>query len=129
MLSIVSKINKILGISESYQAPDTLLNILYNREHREKVFKEMLSEFNYDVSYSRHGVKGVFFVQNDFDDFLKFSSLNLLPYSEEVSKEFGILSWAKDKDRHKPIKDTTKFPEYLIERIKGEEEEAVKSKD
>lgn len=34
--------------------------------------------------------KGVFFIQNDNDDFLKFSSVNVLPYSEEVEMHFNI---------------------------------------
>lgn len=36
------QINELLGITESYKAPATLLNILYNKEKREKLFKEFL---------------------------------------------------------------------------------------
>lgn len=73
---------------------------------------------------SRSKVKGVFFVQNDNDDLLQFSSLNLMPYTENVRKEFGILSWADEKDRHKYIRDTKEFPEYLVKELRntGEDE-------
>lgn len=44
-------INEILGITESYKAPETILNILHDREKREKIFLEFLKLYNYDVSY------------------------------------------------------------------------------
>lgn len=44
-------INKILGITESYKAPETILNILYDREIREKIFIEFLKAYNHDISY------------------------------------------------------------------------------
>ena len=34
--------------------------------------------------------KGVFFIQNDKDDYMQYSSLNLMPYTEEVEKFFGV---------------------------------------
>lgn len=63
---------------------------------------------------SRNKVKGVFFVQNDRDDHMLFSSLNLMPYNEATRNEFSIMEWADAEDRHKPIKDTKEFPEYLV---------------
>ena len=48
--------------------------------------------------------KGVFFIQNDKDDHLGFSSLNLMPYNETVMKEFNIYEW--DKEKHKPIMES-----------------------
>lgn len=44
-------INEQLGVSDSYQAPDALLRILYNKEVRENIFRNFLEEYDYDVSY------------------------------------------------------------------------------
>lgn len=41
--------NKLLGISESYQAPQALLKVLYNKKKREQLMKKVLEEVNYDV--------------------------------------------------------------------------------
>ena len=46
-----SWINEQLGVSDSYQAPDALLKILYNKEVREQVFRNFLMEYEGDVSY------------------------------------------------------------------------------
>lgn len=40
--------------------------------------------------------KGVFLVENDDNDFLSFSSLNLFPRNETVAKEFNIAQWSDD---------------------------------
>lgn len=224
------RINEIFGVKESYQAPDALMSILYDKERRERVFREMLELFDYDVTYdwfheyfqdehadrkkkkqdftpgglaelvaqlttgdgfttcdiaagtggltikawhgdrlkhspfdyrpsmylyhceelsdralpfllfnlairgmnatvlhgdalSRRGVKGVFFVQNDYNDHLRFSSINLMPYNDTVRKEFGITSWADEKDRHKPIKETDGFPSYLTDDLTRQAED------
>ncbi len=45
------EINKILGITESYKAPETILNILYDKEKREKIFLEFLKLYKKNVSY------------------------------------------------------------------------------
>lgn len=45
------EINLILGISESYQAPSKIMEILYNREHREKVFYDLKELHGWDLSY------------------------------------------------------------------------------
>ena len=187
-------INELLGITESYKAPATLLNILYNKEKRERLFKEFLKfglpineEWFREYFESEHsdrrekkqdftpsgvikllsklagnGVKsydccsgnggliiqkwyddmtqeslftykpsehlylceelseraipfllfnlairgmnaivincdvisrncyGVFYVHNEKDDYLGFSNINLLPYTEDVEKEFKV---------------------------------------
>jgi type I restriction-modification system DNA methylase subunit len=44
-------VNELLGINESYKAPDRLMQILFDRERRESLFQEFLTAFNYDVSY------------------------------------------------------------------------------
>lgn len=48
---MINKVNSILGITETYKAPEKIIEILYNKNEREKIFKEFLREFNYDVSY------------------------------------------------------------------------------
>lgn len=220
-LSKINKINSLIGVKESYQAPGALMEIIYDKERREALFRDMLPLFNYDVSkdwfheyfqdehadrknkkqdftpdslaelitalagggdvtntldiaagtggltikawhrdrlkhspfdyrpsmhlyhceelsdralpfllfnlairgmnasvmhgdvLSRRKVKGVFFVQNDYDDHLRFSSINLMPYNDAVRKVFGITTWAVEEERHKPIKETEGFPSYL----------------
>lgn len=228
-MDLVYEINKLLGVKESYQAPDALMKILYDKDRREALARSLLSLFNYDVRYdwfhayfqdeyadrkkkkqdftpdevaeltarltgggfnrcdiaagtggltikswhndrlkhspfdyrpsyylyhceelsdralpfllfnlairgmnatvlhgdalSRRGVKGVFFVQNDYDDHLRFSSINLMPYNDAVRKAFGITSWADEEERHKPIKETVGFPSYLTDVLTSQAED------
>lgn len=49
--NIVKTINEVLGITESYKATDKMLEIICNRELREKIMKKLLDIFDYDVSY------------------------------------------------------------------------------
>ena len=48
-------------------------------------------------SLSREKCKGVFFIQNVKNDALAFSDINIMPYSEEVKKEFNIKSWSDER--------------------------------
>lgn len=48
---MVDKINTILKIDESFKAPKRVMDILYDKEEREKVIKELLKVFDNDVSY------------------------------------------------------------------------------
>lgn len=191
------KINELFGIDDSWKAPEKLMKILFDRDRREKMFREFLkieSDLSYDwfymyfqeeaadrakkkqdftpLSVSRlmaelvgnaHGTtydcasgtggltiqqwwhdclqetpwtykpskhlywcedlsdravpfllfnllirgtnavvihcdvltrkaKGVFFIQNDNDDYLHFSTLNVLPYTDFVAKEL-MVTW------------------------------------
>lgn len=45
----LSKVNRILGITESYKAPDALMTILFNETDRRRVFREMLEAFDYEM--------------------------------------------------------------------------------
>ncbi|URZ06461.1 N-6 DNA methylase [Clostridium felsineum] len=45
------EINRMLGITESYKAPKTIMDILYDHEKREKIFLEFLKVYSNDVSY------------------------------------------------------------------------------
>ncbi|MDD9147364.1 N-6 DNA methylase [Sporolactobacillus sp. CQH2019] len=70
--------------------------------------------------------KGVFFIQNEKDDFLRFSSLNVMPYSDVVSREFNV-KWTDFRyPDHIENKD---WPEYLINPQKRiDEEKKLKDK-
>lgn len=57
---------------------------------------------------------GAFFIQNDANDFMGFSSLNLLPYNEDTTTELNI-NFIEEK--YKPIKQTEKIPEWLFNDI------------
>lgn len=53
MKSILSEINRILGITDSYQAPDGIMRLLLgdDRKERIRVFQEMAELFKFDYSY------------------------------------------------------------------------------
>lgn len=65
---------------------------------------------------------GVFFIQNDYDDHLQFSSLNRLPYSESVAKEFGLLTddedgnWVNgfEEELYDEIIESPGVPEHVV---------------
>lgn len=44
--------------------------------------------------------KQVYFVQNDEDDLLKFSSLNVMPHTDAVARQFGIRKWLEPAKEH-----------------------------
>lgn len=44
--------------------------------------------------------KQVYFLQNDQDDYMTFSSLNVMPQSQLVEKEFGIRKWLEKTINH-----------------------------
>ncbi|MDW3894475.1 N-6 DNA methylase [Staphylococcus saprophyticus] len=218
MTDILTKINNLLGIKESYKAPDRLMEILYmDKPERDKYFMDFLNAFDKDVTYDwfhdyfqdehadRKNQKqdftprsvssllsqmvghegntyyepaagtggilierwnqdrmqhspfdyeprdyyytaeelsdraipfllfnmlirgmngnvvqcdvltrestGAFFIQNDDNDFMGFSSLNLLPYNEDSETELNI-KFVDEK--YKPIKQTEKIPDWLM---------------
>ena len=49
--STLSKVNRILKISDSYEAPAKVLEILKKPEERKAIFFEFMKEFDYDLSY------------------------------------------------------------------------------
>ena len=52
MKNILSDINVMLNITDSYQAPERIMNLLFGEEkERIKVFKDFLDYFKCDVSY------------------------------------------------------------------------------
>lgn len=54
--------------------------------------------------------KGAFFIQNDKDDHMLFSSLNLLPYNEWTEKELNIKF---TEEKYKTIRQTEEIPDWL----------------
>lgn len=61
---------------------------------------------------TRENCKGVFFIQNAKDDFLSFSDLNVMPYSEDIREAFHIKSWAGEADRY-PAHIESDYPEWM----------------
>ncbi|KZE78231.1 methylase [Paenibacillus elgii] len=55
---------------------------------------------------------GVFFVQNDKDNPMQFSSLNVMPYSKGVA-DFLRLKFVEE--RYKPLIESKVFPKHLME--------------
>ncbi|MCH5315745.1 MAG: N-6 DNA methylase [Eubacterium sp.] len=49
--SMLSKINKLLDIDDSYKAPERMMQLLSDQKASKKLFFSFLEEFNYDVSY------------------------------------------------------------------------------
>lgn len=47
----LSKVNKLLGIEESYKAPERIMELISNEETAKKLFLNALVEFDYDLSY------------------------------------------------------------------------------
>ena len=45
-------------------------------------------------------VKQVYFIQNEQDDFLQFSSVNIMPHNEMVTKEFNVAKWLEEEVDH-----------------------------
>lgn len=43
--------NKIFGVEDSYQAPEKIMKILYDKDKREKMFKELLEVNDYNVDF------------------------------------------------------------------------------
>lgn len=55
-------------------------------------------------------VKQVYFIQNEKDDFLQFSSLNVMPHNEMVTREFSVIKWIDDPIDHI---ESINWPEHL----------------
>ena len=51
MESTLSKINRLIGIDESYKAPERIMEIISDKELAKEVFLKFMPEFNYDLSY------------------------------------------------------------------------------
>lgn len=49
--SMLSKVNRLIGVDESYKAPEKVMEIISDKELAPKVFLKFLPEFDYDLSY------------------------------------------------------------------------------
>ena len=47
----MNSVNKLLGIDDSFKAPERVMEILYNKTEREKICNKLLDIYNKDVSY------------------------------------------------------------------------------
>lgn len=45
-------------------------------------------------------VKQIYFISNDKDDPMSFSSINVMPHSEEVAEYFGVKEWLEEEKKH-----------------------------
>lgn len=60
-------------------------------------------------------IKQVYFCQNDKNDFMQFSSLNIMPHSDTVKHEFNINKWIDNPINHI---ESIEYPNYLQQVIK-----------
>lgn len=51
MESTVSKVNRLLGIDESYKAPERMMEIVSDKNLANDIFSKFLPEFDHDLSY------------------------------------------------------------------------------
>jgi len=47
----MKSINELLGVPESYRAPDRVMEILTDEKLKHEVFNRFLENFNFDVSH------------------------------------------------------------------------------
>ncbi|MFT8772035.1 MAG: N-6 DNA methylase [Lacticaseibacillus paracasei] len=57
----------------------------------------------------------VYFIQNDEDDYLHFSTVNVMPHSKDVEQEFDIRQWLEPEQNHI---ESTEIPARYNEVIK-----------
>lgn len=113
-----SPINELLGINDSYQAPARLLELLYDKPAREKLFMDFLALYNYDVNFDwfhdyfqdEHADR-----KNKKQDFTPRSVaelVNALVNDDSASLHYEpcagtggmtIAAWNRDRFRHSPF--------------------------
>lgn len=49
--STLSKVNRLIGVDESYKAPEKIMKIISDKEQANEVFLKFIAEFDYDLSY------------------------------------------------------------------------------
>lgn len=67
-------------------------------------------------------VKQVYFIQNDLDDYMTFSSLNIMPHNKNVGKEFDVNKWIEDPIEH--IESSKSIADKYLQAY-GSEEDAT----
>lgn len=48
--STLTKINRLLGIDDSYKAPERIMNLISDKESAKQLFLDFMPEFDYDLS-------------------------------------------------------------------------------
>lgn len=128
----VDQINELLGITESYKAPDALMKILFNRENREELFRSMLELFHYEMDKDWFHV---YFQDEHADrkqkkqDFTPTSISNLLAnitgapadgmYYEPCAGTGGltIAAWHNHRIQHSPFEYKPSKYYYTVEEL------------
>lgn len=59
--------------------------------------------------------KQVYFIQNTFDDHMKYSDLNVMPHNDLVAKEFDIRKWLEEPVNHIENKEYPDCVKKVIE--------------
>lgn len=49
--SMLSKINRLIGVEESYKAPEAIMQAISNKDTAQELFLKFLPEFDHDLSY------------------------------------------------------------------------------
>ncbi|MFP3875755.1 SAM-dependent DNA methyltransferase [Bacillus paralicheniformis] len=57
--------------------------------------------------------KGAFFIQNDRDDFMHFSSLNVLPYTDLTANELNVV-WDDDLIPYDDLIESEEIPDHVL---------------
>ncbi|HEC2173955.1 TPA: N-6 DNA methylase [Staphylococcus delphini] len=131
-MNVTNEINKILNIKDSYQAPKRIMDILCgDRDERDKVFKQFLELFKYDVTFDWFHE---YFQDEHADrkkkkqDFTPRSISKLLSsfvsnedgtYYEPAAGTGGILiqKWNDDIMKHSPLEYMPSFYFYTAEEL------------
>lgn len=131
-MNVTNEVNKILNIKDSYQAPKRLMDILCgDRDERDKVFKQFLELFKYDVTFDWFHE---YFQDEHADrkkkkqDFTPQSISKLLSeivngedgtYYEPAAGTGGILiqKWDDDRMKHSPLEYMPSFYFYTAEEL------------
>ncbi|SET42219.1 N-6 DNA Methylase [Oceanobacillus limi] len=81
--------------------PFLLFNVMIRGMNAIVVHCDVLSRKSY----------GAFFVQNDYDDHLQFSSLNVMPYTDEVANHLAV-TW--EEERYEALVETPGIPHHVL---------------
>lgn len=49
--STLSKVNRLIGVDESYKAPQKIMEIISDKDKATEMFRRFMAEFDYDLSY------------------------------------------------------------------------------
>jgi len=114
---MLSKVNRLIGIDESYKAPERVMQIISDREAAKEVFLKFLPEFDYDLSYEwfneyfedEHADR-----KNRKQDFTPTSISRLMSEMQGKQPQYGVIyepaagtgstiisHWYKESRKHK----------------------------